>query len=448
MPTCDIADFVDQRGIGPLQRRLFILCALCLIMDGFDVQAVGYAGPALIQEWQIPQAALGPVFGAGNFGVLVGSLLFTMIGDRWGRRPILVAATLFFAALTLVTAWASNIPQLLAIRFIAGIGLGAIIPNATALIGEYSPRRTRVTLMATISVGFTAGAALGGLLAAWLIPAFGWRSVFYVGGVTPLVIAVAMWRWLPESLQFLALRGGRQPELLRWARALAPERPLADDTEFLLSEPPARGVPVMHLFRDGRMLGTLLLWTVCFLNLYNLYFLSNWLPTVVRSLGYPTQTAVLIGTTLQVGGTLGTFGLAALIARAGFFRVLVPTFFVGAGCIATIGQPALLLPLLGLLVFVAGICVVGSQPTVNALAGTFYPTALRSTGIGWGLGIGRLGAIIGPVIAGEMLGRGWSISALFYSAALPAAASGLAMMVLAVAIRRPHTGPQEGPAAS
>jgi AAHS family 4-hydroxybenzoate transporter-like MFS transporter len=440
MPSCDIAEFVDQTGIGPLQRRLFTLCALCLIMDGFDVQAVGYAAPALIQEWQIPQAALGPVFGAGNFGVLVGSLVFTMIGDRWGRRPMLVGATLFFAVLTFITAWATDVPQLLAIRFVAGIGLGAIIPNATALIGEYSPRRSRVTLMATISVGFTAGAALGGLLAAWLIPAFGWRSVFYVGGITPLLIALAMWHWLPESLQFLAVRGGRQAELLRWARALDPARPLPADTTFQVTEPPAEGVPVMHLFRDGRTVGTLLLWTVCFFNLYNLYFLSNWLPTVVRSLGYPTQTAVLIGTTLQVGGTLGTFGLAALIARAGFFRVLVPTFLVGAGCIALIGQPALVLPLLGLLVFIAGICVVGSQPTVNALAGTFYPTALRSTGIGWGLGIGRIGAIIGPVIAGEMLRRGWSVTALFYSAALPAAASGLAMMALAVAMRRSRVG--------
>lgn len=444
MASLDIADFIDHCRVGRLQVRLFALCALCLIMDGFDVQAVGYTAPALIREWGIAPSALGPVFGAGNFGVLVGSLVFTMAGDRFGRRPILIGATLFFSVMTLATAWASTVTELIVIRFIAGIGLGSIIPNATALIGEYSPKRSRVTLMATISVGFTAGAAIGGLVAAWLIPAFGWRAVFYVGGAVPLVIAGFMWRDLPESLQFLVLRGGDRATIVRWLRQLDPSLAISDSTRFVIPEQPQGGVPVMQLFRHGRAAGTLLLWVVCFMNLYNLYFLSNWLPTVVGGLGYATSTAVLVGTTLQVGGTLGTFLLAWLIHRHGFFSVLTTAFVVAAASIAMIGQAGIPLSLLVLVVFVAGTCVVGSQPTVNALAGTFYPTALRSTGIGWGLGIGRLGAIIGPVLAGELLRLGWTTEHLFYSAAVPAGVAAVVMLALRTAMRGALEAPAGG----
>jgi AAHS family 4-hydroxybenzoate transporter-like MFS transporter len=222
VPTLNIAEIVDRSRIGRLQVGLFALCALCLIMDGFDVQAVGYTAPAIIQEWGIPQSALGPVFGAGNFGVLVGSLIFTMVGDTIGRRPVLIAATLFFSLMTIVTASVTNVQQLLVVRFIAGIGLGSIIPNSTSLIGEYSPKRSRISLMAMISVGFTAGAAIGGFIAAWLIPAFGWRSVFYFGGAVPLLIAAAMFVWLPESLQFIVLRNQNSAGDARWLTQIDP----------------------------------------------------------------------------------------------------------------------------------------------------------------------------------------------------------------------------------
>jgi MFS transporter, AAHS family, 4-hydroxybenzoate transporter len=436
VPPLNIAEIIDRSRIGSLQIGLFALCALCLIMDGFDVQAVGYTAPAIIQEWGIPQSALGPVFGAGNFGVLVGSLLFTMLGDKIGRRPVLIGATLFFSVMTIVTAQVTTVSQLLIIRFIAGIGLGSIIPNATALIGEYSPKRSRISLMATISVGFTAGAAIGGFIAAWLIPNFGWRSVFYFGGVVPLAIAAAMWVWLPESLQFLVLRKGNRAAVAKWLTRIDPTVTVGPDTQFVVPEENRGGVPVIHLFREGRALGTVLLWVVCFMNLYNLYFLSNWLPTVVRGAGYPTSTAVLVGTTLQVGGTLGTFALAWLISRLGFIRVLSTAFFVAVVAIAMIGQPGLSLGLLYVIVFVAGACVVGSQPTVNALAGTFYPTYLRSTGIGWGLGIGRIGAIIGPVLAGEFIRRQWSTEDLFYSAAVPAFVAAIVMLAMRWAMKR------------
>src|SRR4051812_145871 len=180
------AEILEHSPIGPLQIRVFVLCMICLIMDGFDVQALGYAAPPLIREFGLPPSALASVFAAANFGVLVGSLVFSAAADRIGRRPVIIAMTLFFAAMTIATAQAQNLTQLFWLRLVSGIGLGSIMPNATALIGEYSPLSKRVTLMMCITVGFTAGAAIGGFIAAALIPAFGWRSVFYFGGAVPL----------------------------------------------------------------------------------------------------------------------------------------------------------------------------------------------------------------------------------------------------------------------
>jgi AAHS family 4-hydroxybenzoate transporter-like MFS transporter len=205
--TINIAELLGDSRIGPLQIRVFLLCMICLIMDGFDVQAMGYVAPAVVGEWGVPRAVLGPVFAAANVGVLIGSLVFSVVADKIGRRPVLIGATFFFSAMAIATALAQNVEQLLWLRFIAGIGMGCIIPNATALVGEFSPKHSRVTFMMCITVGFTAGAALGGFVAAWMIPAFGWRSVFIFGGIVPLVIAFLMLWGLPESLQFLAVTG-------------------------------------------------------------------------------------------------------------------------------------------------------------------------------------------------------------------------------------------------
>jgi AAHS family 4-hydroxybenzoate transporter-like MFS transporter len=393
--------------------------------------------PEIVREWKVSNAALGPVFGASNFGVLVGSLVFSMLADTIGRRPIVVGATLFFGVMTLVAARAASVGELLALRFVAGIGLGCIIPNATALVGEYSPRRLRGPLMMIIGgVGFTGGAAIGGFISAFLIPRFGWRSVLYFGGTVPLLIALAMLVWLPESLQFLVVRRKGRARIARWLRRIDPTVPLGPDVEFVVREENREGVPAVHLFREGRGAVTILLWVVNFMNLLNLYFLASWLPTVVRDAGHSVSTAVLAGTILQVGGTIGTVGLAWLIGRLGFIPVLTASFGLASVTIALIGQPVFSIAVVFVLVFIAGWCVVGGQPGINAFAATFYPTYLRSTGVGWGLGIGRAGAIVGPVVGGEFMRRHWSTRDIFLAAAVPAFISTLALLGLRIAIAR------------
>jgi AAHS family 4-hydroxybenzoate transporter-like MFS transporter len=444
----NINSLVDESRMGAWQWGIFVLCSLCLIMDGFDLQAIGYVAPALVRDWKIPAASLGPVFSAALVGVLLGSLLFSMLADKIGRRPVLIGVTLYFAALTFVTARSNSIDELLAIRFLAGIGLGGIMPNAMALVGEYSPARLRVTVMMIVSNGFTAGAAIGGFVAAGLIPLYGWRGVFYFGAAVPLLIAALMFFVLPESLQFMTLRGASPRSIALAVRKINPEAPAGDDVQYEVHEEKKDGVPILHLFHDGRALGTLLLWIINFMNLLNLYFLSNWLPTVVRDMGYSNSNAVLAGAMVQVGGTVGAFALGWFVHKLGFVPVLTSCFLLGTLSIAAIGQPSLGIVLLFIVVFVAGWCVPGAQAAINALAATYYPTDLRATGIGSGLGIGRIGAIVGPLVAGELLRRNWASRELFYAAAIPALVSAITMFSMRWILKPAREVPVASPVAA
>jgi MFS transporter, AAHS family, 4-hydroxybenzoate transporter len=430
----NVSDVIANSRIGPFQVGLFALCGLCLIMDGFDVQAIGFVAPRLVAEWGISGALLGSVLSAALVGVLFGSILLSMLADRIGRRPVLIGACLFFALVTLLTAQVHSVRELLAIRFIAGVGLGSIMPNAMALVGEYCPPRVRVAAIVIVGTGFTAGAMVAGFISFWLIPRFGWRSVFYFGGTIPLVIGVLMLFWLPESLQFLALHGKDPEKLARWLKRVNPALTITRHTQFAVREGRQKGVPIIKLFEQGRAGGTILLWTVYFMNLLNLYFLSSWLPTVatplVKAAGVAASYASLVGSTLQVGGVLGAIVLGPLINRFGFVKVLTTCFALASIAIGTIGQPGLSLGLVFLVVFVAGLGIVGSQSGLNALAATLYPTDLRSTGIGSGLGVGRLGSIVGPVLAGELISAHWTARSLFLAAAVPALISALVMIAM------------------
>jgi AAHS family 4-hydroxybenzoate transporter-like MFS transporter len=282
-----------------------------------------------------------------------------------------------------------------------------------------------------ITMGFTLGAAIGGFVANALIPAFGWRSVFVFGGVVPLVVAVGMFLGMPESLQFLAVRKRRLDQLARWLTQIDPTLRVDAATQFVSSETSKTGVPFWHLFREGRAFVTTLLWIVNFTNILVLYSLSGWLPTIFqRFMGYDPSTATLLATTVQVGGTVGAFGLAWLIVRRGFIPMLAATFAVATVSVAFIGQPGLSLPLLYTVVFIAGWCVVGGQPGLNALSSSYYPTYLRSTGVGAGLGVGRLGAILGPSLAAFLVAQQWNPQQLLWAAAAPAFVSTLVILTL------------------
>jgi AAHS family 4-hydroxybenzoate transporter-like MFS transporter len=266
-----------------------------------------------------------------------------------------------------------------------------------------------------------------------------------------MVLALVMLVMLPESLQFLTLHAQERKNGLRqlraWLKRFDPEAPGPEGTRYEVREEVKKGVPIVHLFHEGRASGTLLIWVINFMNLLNLYFLSNWLPTVVKDAGFPTQTAVLVGASLQLAGVFGAFLLGWCIHKRGFVPVLATGFFTAACAIAWIGHPGLALVPLFTVVCIAGLGIVGGQSGMNAMSATYYPTDLRATGVGAGLGVGRMGAIVGPVVAGQLLALHWSAQKLFLVAAVPAVISALFMLCMRPALKTTQTKPTGVPVA-
>ncbi|BAM87550.1 4-hydroxybenzoate transporter [Bradyrhizobium oligotrophicum S58] len=426
----DVPALIDRLPIGKFQIRVLLICAAVLFVDGFDTQAIGYVAPALAQEWKLTRGALGPVFSAGLFGLMLGAIAFGTLADRVGRKRIIVIATAAFGLGTLATVLAQDATSLIALRFLTGLGLGGAMPNAVALTSELAPHRRRATMVMAMFAGFSIGAALGGLLAAALIPAFGWRAVFLVGGLVPLLLTPLLAVSLPESIRYLALAGGRDRDVATLLRQVDPTLRTADDTRFVLAEPRLPGLPVAHLFAERRAGTTLLLWVVFFMSLLDLYLLSNWLPTVLNDLGVSVSSAAAIGAMLQVGGVVGTFALGRIIDRFSF-RALALTYLGAAIAVAAIGVSGHAIALVTIAIFAAGFCIVGGQIAANALTATYYPTAIRATGMGWALGIGRIGSIVGPLIGGAMLASHVDVETLFVVAAIPALVAAATALLLA-----------------
>ena len=433
----DVAEFIDAQPVGKFQIRLLLLCAAVLFIDGFDTQAIGYVAPEIAREWKLGRGALGPVFSAGLFGLMIGALIFGPVADRLGRKRIIVLSSIVFGIGTLSTIFVQDIYWLVGIRFLTGLGLGGAMPNAVALTSEFSPHRRRATMVMAMFCGFSVGAALGGLLAAALIPAFGWRSIFVIGGIVPLLFAPMLAKMLPESIRFLALSGRDNAALGSLLAQVAPTAAIPAATRFTVHEPKLSGLPVRHLFTERRTITTLLFWVVFFMSLLDLYLLSNWLPTVLNDLGASISMAAAIGAMLQIGGVVGTFTLGRFIDRFSF-KALALTYFMASIAIAAIGYSGHSIPLVTIAIFFAGFCVVGGQIASNALTATYYPTAMRSTGVGWALGIGRVGSIVGPLIGGIMIANRVSPEVLFLTAAVPILIACAAALALGNVARMPQ----------
>lgn len=416
--------------MGRSQWRILLLCAIAVIFDGFDVQAMGFVAPAIKQAWQLAPEVFGPIFSASLFGMVIGSLLLSAVADRVGRRPVLIGALFASGLISLACAGASTMQELLVLRFCTGIGLGAILPTALALSSEFTPARYKTLVVMMMACCLSIGAAVGGLTAALLIPHWGWRSVLIVGGMGPMLVGLLMWCSLPESMAVLLSKAAGQQRAQAGLRRLFPHLVLAPDTRLACVEGAQAGAPITQLFQQGRAIPTLLFWLMHFANLAILYFLANWLPTLVRESGLPMQTSVVAGAILQGASVLGALCLARLITLYGYFRVLPISYLLGAAGIALIGQVASSADLLFAVVFVVGFCAIGGLNGINALAVASYPFHLRSTGIGWALGVGRFGSILAPVIGGMLLARHWSVEAMFLLASVPALVLVLALLLL------------------
>jgi MFS transporter, AAHS family, 4-hydroxybenzoate transporter len=432
----DVAQLIDERRIGGFQIRVTLLCALAVFMDGFDTQMVGYVLPAIAKSLQIPPATLTPVVVSGLVGLMTGALVFGIVADRIGRKSVIIFCLIMFGAFMLLTPTASSVQGLMVWRFLTGLGLGGAMPNAIALTAEYSPQRSRATVVMMMFFGFSLGAAVAGFVTAGLVQHFGWPAVFYTGAVLPILFAPALAAFLPESIRVLALKGNAQARIAALLSHIDPSRPFTASMRFVIREEKAEGLPVVHLFREQRAVSTVLLWIMFFMNLLCLFFLASWLPTVITGKGLSLEIAAIATALLQIGGCLGTLCFGPLIDRFGAFAVLAVNYVAASIFIALIGISGTEVPLIIATTFAAGFCIVGGQNAMNALASIVYPTYIRSTGVGWALGIGRIGTIVGSSVGGALLAVHLPIPTIFMLAAVPTLCTAAATVALGRAERR------------
>ena len=423
----DVRQFIDEQPVGRYQLMVAAMCSLIVFVDGFDAQAMGYVAPALTSAMQIPRSVLGPVISSGLVGMMIGAMICGPLADQFGRRPVLIGCVLIFGVGSLLTATAQSVETLAGFRFLTGLGMGGAMPNAIALTSEYMPHRRRGTAVTTMICGFSLGAAVGGFVAAAIIPRLGWQAVFIVGGVTPLLIAAAAFAWLPDSIRFLLVRGGADDRARSYLTRIAPGATLP----LTLSAGPDESTPqgafaVAQLFAARRGTGTILIWVVYFMNLLNLYFLNSWLPTIISDANVPVATAIRLTALFQIGGIGGALVLGSLLDRVFSFWILAACYLWAAVCVFFIGAASGSTLLLGLTIASAGLGIIGGQNACHALTAGFYPTTIRSTGVGWALGIGRIGSIVGPILGGLLLAQGTPIGRVFWAAAVPALIATLA----------------------
>ncbi len=428
-PEVELGSTIDALKVGGYHIWVAFLCAAVVFLDGFDAQAIGYVAPAVSKAWGLKPGALGPVFSAGLLGIMVGALSGGPLADAIGRRKVILGSCLWFGLCSLATAYVGDMTQLMTLRFITGLGLGAAMPNAIAMVSEYSPARRRAVMVMTMFCGFSLGAALGGLAAGALLRSgFPWQTVFIIGGIAPVVFAPFLFWALPESVRFLATKDSANPAVGKILTRLGAQLPA--QANFIITEEKARGISVAQLFGEKRALATVLLWVVFFMSLLDLYFLSSWLPTLINGMGFSESTAAFVTALLQVGGTTAPPILGAIIDRAGFFGVITVIYLAAAGVIASLGFVGPDVVLLSIAVYFAGFCVVGGQGSANALASCLYPTVIRGTGIGWALGIGRIGSILGPTLGGYMLAQKYQLQSIFLIITIPALIAALAGVCL------------------
>jgi AAHS family 4-hydroxybenzoate transporter-like MFS transporter len=416
---------LENQRIGGLQVRVIVLCMLVQTCDGYDLNAVAWAVPPLIRAWHLPPAVFTTAFLWSSVGILVGALCAGPIGDRFGRRPLLLGSLTLFGVASLLSATAEALPMLALWRFFTGLGIGGGFSGAAALTGDYTPHRLRATMIMASFTGAPLGGFLGGQIVALLLPHFGWQSIFILGGAFPLLLVPALALWLPESPRFLARKqsvSSRQADLLRRLDIDHAARHAVDV---------ARGNPVKMLFSEGYALQTILLWIVYFCSLMNLFLFAYWMPTVLNLIGMSPSQAVFASSLRDLGALFPALYLGLMIDRVGPERALALHYAVGAVFIAMIALIALPYALLLLLTFLAGMTIIGSQTGANGTCGKLYPARMRTSGLGWALGIGRLGGIAAPVLGGYLLSLGLAPTRIFLSACLFAliAAAATALLV-------------------
>jgi MFS transporter, AAHS family, 4-hydroxybenzoate transporter len=411
--TVHIGELMGRPRLGPVRVLVVALCALVELFDGMDLQIIGLAAPSIAADLGIPVASLGAVFSAAIAGMALGGLVLAPLADRVGRKVVLVAAGLCFGTFTLATMAADSVPALLAYRFATGLGLGTAVPCAITLASEFVAPRRRATVAGLLFAGFPVGGVLAGLLGSRLIPTTGWHGLFLVGGIAPLVTAVVILVALPESPIFLVARQAPVERISRTLARIAPELKIDASTRFTGIEQRARRAPVGHLFATGRRASTLLLWAASFASFGVLVVNSSWTPTLLAPLGVPVARTAVALAMFNAGSVLATAAGGWLITTLGVRRVLPVAFTLAAAAVGGIGLVAPSISgVIGMQILI-GLGLGCASSGVIGLAAIAYPTAIRSTGVGWALGVGRIGSFVGPLVVAALVAAAWPVAGVF-----------------------------------
>lgn len=432
----DVVSVVDASRISPFIWAMVALCAGVAFLDGFDILAISYVAPVIAKEWNLPQQAFGPIFASHYVGASIGAVFFGWYADRYGRRLGVILPTVIFGIFALATVLAYDFRSLLLLRLLIGIGLGGALSNAIAMVAESSPMRVRATLVSLMYAAFPLGGVIGGPVSAFIIPRYGWQSVFLVGGILPLLLSAALFLWLEESIRFLVLTKATVQRVGGVLARIAADFRHTPADVFSIEAQSATQRPTREIFSRRYVRATLLLCLAAFVAQLVIVYVVTWMPLVLASIGMPVTSAILASVAFSVGGIFGAIGLARLIDKSRSYRGLVVTFFAAAVSIAGIGLLVSNWYALLAITFLCGLLTVGGNIVLSAYSATLYPTAIRSTGVGWVVGSGRVGAIVGALFGTALVNAGLSIQTAYLIAAIPAIVGGFA---IALVRARHHT---------
>ncbi|MGA9322109.1 MAG: MFS transporter [Xanthobacteraceae bacterium] len=426
----DIERVFDDQKIGSFHIKLLLLSFLVLMTDGFDLGAAAYAGPGILKEWNLSGGELGALFSSSLAAGFVGPPLFGFLSDKFGRKRVIVCGAYFFGLFTLAAVLTSSLRELIAVRVLAGVALGGMLPIVVTLNNEFAPARVRATLVVLIFTGVTFGGGLPGFVAAKLMGEYGWRSLFWIGGIAPIVIASILAIALPESIKFLALRPRRRNELIALLKRLRSDLVIDPDTEFVISGEQNRSRFSMPALLEGRLAAlTPLFWISNFVAVMSLYFFNQWMPTVLSASGIPVAQAAIATTLFQFGGTLAGLISMRFLDKYGFIPVPI-LFACSIPIAACIGIPNLSPYFLLALLFGAGFCILGLQFGNIATEANIYPTYIRAWGVGSNFAIGRIGGALGPLLGGFAFGAKLPAQQIFLIATLPLIVGLIATLVI------------------
>ena len=424
----NINTLIDDAKFTPFHWGVLFWCLMIIIFDGYDLVIYGVALPLLMQEWALSAVQAGLLASTALFGMMFGAMTFGTLSDKLGRKKTIMICVAIFSGFTFLGAFASNPVEFGILRFLAGLGIGGVMPNVVALMTEYAPKRIRSTLVALMFSGYAIGGMTSALLGAWLVPQFGWKIMFYIA-IIPLVALPLIWKFLPESLMYLTNK--KEIEQTRTiVQKISPSHQLNGDTEFVLNEV-TKGdeAPVKALFQQGRMFSTFMFWIAFFMCLLMVYALGSWLPKLMIQAGYSLGASMIFLFALNIGGMIGAIGGGALADRFHIKKVVTIMFICGAAALILLGfnSPQIVLYTL---IAVAGAATIGSQILLYTFVAQYYPSTVRSTGMGWASGIGRIGAIVGPVLTGALLTMNLPHQMNFFAIAIPGVIAALAIFMV------------------